>query len=49
MGAPGDGRRFRRLEGRLWSGRLAHLVGGGLDLAQALARHALGRPGGRAR
>jgi hypothetical protein len=34
------GARLRTLEGRLWTGRTAHLVGGALDLGGALARYA---------
>jgi hypothetical protein len=34
---------LRRVEARLWSGRGAHLAGGALDFAQALARYALAR------
>ncbi|HEX4186289.1 MAG TPA: hypothetical protein VHY83_00190 [Solirubrobacteraceae bacterium] len=33
----------RHIEARLWTGRSAHLVGGTLDLLQALARYALAR------
>jgi hypothetical protein len=36
---------MRRAEARLWSGSAAHLAGGALDLAQALVRYSLGRPG----
>jgi hypothetical protein len=38
----------RRLETWLWTGPLGHLVGGGLDLARALARYLLARARGRA-
>ncbi|TMK23996.1 MAG: hypothetical protein E6G62_09680 [Actinobacteria bacterium] len=34
---------LRRAEARLWSGRAAHLVGGTLDLVQALVLYALAR------
>jgi hypothetical protein len=40
-------RGLRRLERRLWTGRLAHLVGGALDLAGALLRYAASRARGR--
>jgi len=30
-----------RIEARLWTGPAAHLLGGGLDLLEAIARHAL--------
>jgi hypothetical protein len=33
----------RRFETWAWTGPLGHLVGGALDLGQALARHALAR------
>jgi hypothetical protein len=33
----------RRLEARLWTGPAAHLVGGGLDFLEALARYLLAR------
>jgi len=33
----------RRAEARLRTGAAAHLLGGGLDLLEALARHLLGR------
>jgi hypothetical protein len=33
----------RRIETWLWTGPLGHLVGGALDLGEALARHALAR------
>jgi hypothetical protein len=39
--------RLRRLEGRLWTGRLAHLAGGALDLSSALLGYARGRARGR--
>jgi hypothetical protein len=32
-----------RLEGRLWTGPAGHLIGGTLDLLEALARHLLVR------
>ncbi|HLI31937.1 MAG TPA: hypothetical protein VKU89_04250 [Solirubrobacteraceae bacterium] len=32
-------KRLLALEGRLWSGRAAHLLGGMIDFAIALARH----------
>ncbi|HEY2768248.1 MAG TPA: hypothetical protein VGI76_08320 [Solirubrobacteraceae bacterium] len=34
----------RRAEGWLWTGPVGHLVGGGLDLAQALLRYYRSRP-----
>jgi hypothetical protein len=36
---------LRRLEGRLWTGGAAHLVGGTLDLLEALLRYRLSRRG----
>jgi hypothetical protein len=36
-------RRSRHIEARLWTGPAGHLVGGALDLAQALARFGLAR------
>jgi hypothetical protein len=33
----------RRLETWLWTGPLGHLVGGALDLGEALLRHGLAR------
>jgi hypothetical protein len=41
--------RARRLEGALRTGSLAHLLGGSLDLLQALSRYALARVRGRRR
>jgi hypothetical protein len=41
---PGRG---RRLETWLWTGPLGHLIGGGLDFGQALARYLLARVRGR--
>jgi hypothetical protein len=35
----------RRIEARVWTGGAAHLVGGTLDLVQALVRYRLGRRG----
>jgi len=32
---------LRRLEARFWTGPLAHLLGGGMDLAGAVVRAAL--------
>jgi hypothetical protein len=43
---------LRRREAQLWTGRAAHLVGGTLDLLQAVARYGLARrrePAGRRR
>jgi hypothetical protein len=40
--------RCRRTEARLWTGPAAHLLGGGLDFLQALARYALTRLRARA-
>jgi hypothetical protein len=34
---------LRRLEGRLWTGPAAHLLGGALDVVEALARVGLRR------
>jgi hypothetical protein len=36
---------LRRIEGRFWTGPLAHLLGGALDLLQALARARRARGG----
>jgi hypothetical protein len=36
-------RRRRRLETWLWTGPLGHLVGGALDLCEALLRYGLAR------
>jgi hypothetical protein len=45
---PGGARaRVRRLEAGLRTGRAAHLLGGSLDLLQALARYAFARARGR--
>ena len=41
--------RRRLLEARLWTGRAAHFVGGGADLARALSRHLLAAARARAR
>jgi len=38
----------RRLEARLWTGPLGHLLGGALDFGAALARYLLARLRGRA-
>jgi hypothetical protein len=38
---------MRRLEARLWTGPLAHLLGGVLDFGQALARYWYARARGR--
>jgi hypothetical protein len=35
--------RFRQLEARIWTGRAGHLLGGALDVLEALARYALAR------
>src|SRR5207237_278689 len=43
MGDGGARRRLRRLEASLWTGRAAHLIGGSLDFAEALARYSLRR------
>jgi hypothetical protein len=34
---------LRRAEARLWTGSSAHLLGGALDLLEAIARHAIAR------
>jgi hypothetical protein len=34
---------MRRAEARLWTGPLAHLLGGALDVAGALGRYGLSR------
>jgi hypothetical protein len=37
----------RRLETWLWTGPVGHLIGGGLDFGQALARYLLARARGQ--
>jgi hypothetical protein len=41
--ARGPRARLRHWETWLWTGPLGHLLGGGLDFAQALARYLLAR------
>jgi hypothetical protein len=41
------GRRARRLEAALRTGPAAHLLGGALDVVQAISRYALARVRGR--
>jgi hypothetical protein len=35
--------RARKLEARLWTGPVGHLLGGALDVLEALSRYALAR------
>jgi hypothetical protein len=39
--------RCRRLQARLWTGPAGHLLGGALDVLEALARYALARARGK--
>jgi len=40
---------LQRAEARLWTGPVAHLLGGALDVLEALGRYGLARMGARAR
>jgi hypothetical protein len=44
--ARGSRERYRQLEARLWTGPAGHLLGGALDLFEAIARYALARARG---